>query len=313
MIERPFNIPIAIQKNTNKIVDIKDVPNGLECNCFCPDCKEDLIAVNREIKQKAHFRHSPDSKCSSNGETYIHWLTKEVFKNIKQMLLPPITSNDLKRDKQVYNKFRSELKNYFINKGLLPEFDKLIFTDFQLQSTSEIKINSCKAEETYESNLGKIRVDVVHKVKNDELFIEPYFTNKIKEDKYFKLVDLNVSTISINLISFITANGWCFTIESFKNFLINNIDSKKWEFIRTTKIEKLTHDFINKLDKEIKEHEPLIQKNNELKQKIKGCTAKKKMLISESLKLEDEISYLEKKIVPFPFEKLFHRSPFTHL
>lgn len=56
-----LHIPIAVNRLTHELVNAKDVPNGLNCDCFCTMCKENLIAVNQEIKQRAHFRHSKNS------------------------------------------------------------------------------------------------------------------------------------------------------------------------------------------------------------------------------------------------------------
>ena len=36
----------ALEKSTDNLVYIKDVENGLKCNCYCPECKKPLIAKN---------------------------------------------------------------------------------------------------------------------------------------------------------------------------------------------------------------------------------------------------------------------------
>lgn len=310
MKEHSFEMPIAINRNTNKIVHVNDVDGGIKCNCYCPICNEDLIAINKEENiQRPHFRHNKNANCSSNGESYIHWLTKEVFKDINQIFLPPITYSDFEINLKANNNFRNKLKKYFEKKDLLPEFDRLIFTNFQLQSKSTIEINGCESEVHRKSNFGDIDVDVVLKVCDMEIFIEPYFTNKIDENKRKKIFDLDISTISINLISFVRINGWFFTIDDFKNFLINDIKNKKWEYIRTQKIDNLSEKFIKMLDKEVKEHEIKIPRNKETKRIIKEKRIKYEQLLNDFNELKREIELLEKKIIPFPFEKLFVLSP----
>ena len=72
--------PYAIEKDSNKIVSPFEVKNGKQCNCVCFQCKQNMIAINNpENKQKPHFRHDVDSNCNVNFETYIHWVTKEIF------------------------------------------------------------------------------------------------------------------------------------------------------------------------------------------------------------------------------------------
>ena len=82
--------PIAVSKSTGTLIDAADAENGLSCNCYCKLCDEDMIAVNMGKKQRAHFRHDKNSNCTATYETYIHWLTKEIFKTIKQITLPEI-------------------------------------------------------------------------------------------------------------------------------------------------------------------------------------------------------------------------------
>ncbi|MCP2936044.1 competence protein CoiA, partial [Salmonella enterica subsp. enterica serovar Typhimurium] len=93
-----MKLPIAINKTTNELVNAKDVPNGLACDCFCPGCGEDLIAVNEGKVKGPHFRHTT-SNCSIGGnyESYIHWLSKEVFKHLDSITLPPIIFADVER------------------------------------------------------------------------------------------------------------------------------------------------------------------------------------------------------------------------
>lgn len=39
-----------------QLIHISNVPQGLECNCVCPNCKENLIAKKGKINEY-HFAH----------------------------------------------------------------------------------------------------------------------------------------------------------------------------------------------------------------------------------------------------------------
>lgn len=118
-----LHIPIALNKENGKLVNVKDVPNGLGCNCYCAKCKENLIAVNKEIKQKAHFRHTDNSNCefNNNYESYIHWLTKEIFKNINSISLPQIKSSDIRFDSIRFQELNKKIFNFLKTNGLHDE------------------------------------------------------------------------------------------------------------------------------------------------------------------------------------------------
>lgn len=245
-----IHFSIALEKETNRLVNAKDVPNGLNCNCYCAKCKEDLVAANREVKQRAHFRHNKASNCpfSQNYETYIHWLAKEIIKRIDLIKLPPIKYEDLKlsREQQfsMMNKFNILLKEIgLVNevRGELSNFHGVIF-----QTSTEVKIDSFNIEKFYRTAKGNIEVDAVLTMDNHELFIEPFYTHPIDDIKYEKLLAIDVSTISINLIPFVRNSDYDFTIAEFTDYIKNNLSEKKWVIVRKAKKSKLINSLFNR-------------------------------------------------------------------
>lgn len=92
-------ITYARSKDTGKLMYIKDVQNGLACNCICEACKEDLIARQGE-KNKPSFAHKPDSKCNGHTafESMIHLLSKEIIGENKILAFPDyIDENGIQR------------------------------------------------------------------------------------------------------------------------------------------------------------------------------------------------------------------------
>ena len=63
----------------NQLVYVNNVPNGLECNCICPGCKQQLIAKNAGNIREHHFAHKCDMECSSGYQTMIHLLAEEII------------------------------------------------------------------------------------------------------------------------------------------------------------------------------------------------------------------------------------------
>lgn len=75
-----------------KRVSVFDVPTGKNTGCFCRICGNPLGAKNKDksrdkvlgpYQKAAHFYHPPESNCQ--GESLIHILAKEVFRETKKL------------------------------------------------------------------------------------------------------------------------------------------------------------------------------------------------------------------------------------
>lgn len=71
------------------LVSISDVPNGLACDCFCPNpkCSARLIARKGE-KNKHHFAHYRTHDCGGGRESALHIMGKDVIEKHKRIFLP---------------------------------------------------------------------------------------------------------------------------------------------------------------------------------------------------------------------------------
>lgn len=74
----------AIDSQSN-LVYVGNVARGLACNCYCPACKERLVAKNGGEKRIHHFAHASGVDCEGSYETMLHQLAKiriqEAFLN----------------------------------------------------------------------------------------------------------------------------------------------------------------------------------------------------------------------------------------
>lgn len=67
---------------TGQLVDVDKVPVGNKCGCFCPSCKEPLIAKNQGIKRMHHFAHQSGTECDYAIESMLHILAKEKIREV---------------------------------------------------------------------------------------------------------------------------------------------------------------------------------------------------------------------------------------
>lgn len=78
MKEYKVKLPCGINKD-GKVVYIKDAKNGLSCECFCPGCKQALVAKNGGTKREHHFAHLNIAECEHGYQSALHYMGKDLF------------------------------------------------------------------------------------------------------------------------------------------------------------------------------------------------------------------------------------------
>lgn len=84
-------IPFALDKSTQKIVSIDEVPKGSNCNCICLSCNLDLVAHKGDDRAH-HFKHknkdTTEYHCEISFERCVFWMCREVFESTDSIALP---------------------------------------------------------------------------------------------------------------------------------------------------------------------------------------------------------------------------------
>lgn len=94
-------------KFTGKILEITEVKGGLDCNCVCPNCGEDLIAAQGE-KTDWYFRHHEQTTCEKGAEKGLLALAKDILTTHSEITLPEV-------GKIAYQKATTDKKPLFLS------------------------------------------------------------------------------------------------------------------------------------------------------------------------------------------------------
>lgn len=262
----------ALEKETNRIVGIKDVKNGLRCNCICPLCKENLVAKNNGLNREPHFAHFSEKECKGARMTALHLIAQKIIEEKKAIMLP------------VYQ------EAYYKKKAIRISFDKVLL----------------------EKTVFGLRPDCIGIKKDSDgeehnLWIEIKVTHEVDDIKLQKIKALSVPCIEIDLSDLIETD---YTIESVSKRLLNEKDDRHW--INNPKLDKLNderkaeHDKKEaerrQKEKEIREREEAErrQKEKEIREREEAKRLQKEkeqLIIEEKAKaeiLQKETEWLNK-------------------
>ena len=221
--KKSITYPVAYNFKNNSIIDITDVTEDNKSDLSCPQCKEKFIPVLNH--QSPHFKHKPNINCTGSLESYLHWLTKEVFKQIKEVEIPEINDDDLPEKSR--QKFQ-QVYNNIVDSNISASFRGLFREGLNknLCESKIVSIDKYDIEKIFKTEYGEIRADIVGVSNKRKIIIEPFFTNPIDQKKKKKLSSLNISTLSIDLNYFLSNYEKKLSLESLKKFLISKKSKK---------------------------------------------------------------------------------------
>ena len=142
------------------LVHIDSVPNGNECECFCPHCMSELCAKNGGTGEKKvhHFAHQSGADCVGAIESALHKMAKDVMKETLFIQLPDRFDGTrgelLKLD-------RVEVEFYDKETNLRPDCvgyydDKVIWIEFKRTHAVDTK----KRGKIISANIDCIELDI---------------------------------------------------------------------------------------------------------------------------------------------------------
>lgn len=185
-----LKLTYALDKN-GALVDINQVPRGLECECKCPDCNAQLIA-RKGNKRQAHFAHYGDTDCKGARMTALHMLAQEIIQEEKKIRTP-------------------HYKEYYEDESKIIEFSSVeLETRFKTQDVD--RRPDC--------------VGVVEsKGRSTTVWIEIKVTHGIDEEKKRDIELLEAICMEVNLLDLLHTH---YTKESVREALFNEHKNKNW-------------------------------------------------------------------------------------
>ena len=173
-----------------KLVDISEVPSGLDCGCICPSCGSKLVARKGD-KRKHHFSHYKVRECEGYLETVLHLAAKEILLNNREIVLPIYNVED--------DNYSNQRKYPYVR----------VFSERRVQDI-----------------VPDIILDFGDK---NYLFVEIKVTHEVDDVKLEKLKRIGVSTLEIDL-SLLEFEENVLELEDVKNFILYDTSFKHWVY-----------------------------------------------------------------------------------
>lgn len=182
-----------------RLIHISEATRGLACECVCVACGF-LLVAKKGSQRRHHFAHAVDADCQGAAETALHLLSKELFEELKFIILPPY-------------KFVKERKT----KTGIP-----VNHQQKIAKGGDVTIKGVKIE----SREVGFFPDVILDCGTKSLIVEIAVTHKVDRSKMRHIRRRDLPTIEIRL----DYSDALLSREELRNKLQNDLRSKFWLF-----------------------------------------------------------------------------------
>lgn len=149
-------------------VHVDDVPKGAKCGCFCPRCKEPLIAKNAGDFREHHFAHHKGHECEGAYESSLHLMAKEVLQEGGKIMLPQ--SSDSTYPSGLVAIHNIELEKWDETYGIRPDVEGIMENGERLLIEFFVshKVDSRKRKIIVDNHLKCIEININFQVNKKE-------------------------------------------------------------------------------------------------------------------------------------------------
>ena len=210
-------IPFAVASDGRLVAaDDPGVRRGLACNCRCPQCHEEVIARQGNVRAWG-FAHQPRSDCSGAYESSLHLAVKELIAATRQLLVPRcVVRRHHRPNPIVFEYYRTspretirDFDRHFPRDGIGETEERIInFDDVRLEQVNQ-----------------DIRADIVGVVSGEPLYIEVAVTHFVDDEKRRKLERGRVPAIELDVSG---KHGVPWTWDELRRFLLVDLERKDW-------------------------------------------------------------------------------------
>jgi len=187
-----------------KVVHISKVQNGLDCNCFCIRCNGRLVAKKGDVRIHHFSHHDKSILCEYGRESELHYLAKQIISKEKRLWLPPseiwIPSSD----------------------NWLPYLEEIVRKKIKIDRGGSVKITSVELE----TRIQDIIPDLIVTIGSEEIIVEIFVTHPIDEQKKYKIKQMGMSCIEIDLSSY---KDKTIDYETLERLLLNENKFTVWK------------------------------------------------------------------------------------
>lgn len=163
-------LQLGKDKTTGQIVDVSEVSSGLDCNCSCVNCGDDLLAVKGD-QRRWYFRHRERTDCEIGQEEALQALAIQLFKINSYFYVP-------KYGRQSYDEVvtKDDISDYQIEPDVvLFTRDYPIYIRFKLYEDQQVGglLGFEEAEERV------VEIDLSSKTYTDKIDFERFLLDNI--------------------------------------------------------------------------------------------------------------------------------------
>ena len=240
-VRSTMNFEYALKNK--RLVHIAEVERGLKCDCFCPCCKDRMVAKKGK-KVRHHFAHQ-NEECKYSFETVLHYMAKEILETEMKIQLPIVQLPKLMQLLFLGHDHPLEVEPHVLSDEKTITFDDVIL----------------------EKRFHEIIPDVLIITRKKQLIIEIRVTHEVDDTKLRKIKSCGISALEIDLSNINRA----VTYDELKEILISDSKNKKW--IYNHKATELEEEWL-KLYKPIKKSTRVNEKGYGFIYEIKNCPLK---------------------------------------